>query len=196
MGNDVEEGEISDTASLEEISEEDFNIKQEEVVKVVKETKSIKVGGGEGAGARVWTMRDLYNKYPTICRGYGPGLHNLAWAQAVQNKPLNDIFVKEVEQDDAPKTSSPASSVASVNSSALAGKGDKKEVEKVMIDDSGDEMEKEEGELEEGEIEMDLESESNEKVSEQVKEKEVKLTNVDSIREALESVVHVADRDE
>lgn len=187
MGKDVEEGEISDTASVEEISEEDFKIKQEEVVKVVKETKPIKVGGGEAA-ARVWTMRDLYNKYPAICRGYGPGLHNLAWAQAVQNKPLNEIFVMEAEQDDVSKRSSPASSVASVNSGAAAGKDDKKVVEKVVIDDSGDEIEKEEGELEEGEIELDVESESNEKVSEQVKE-EMKLINVESIREALESVL-------
>lgn len=179
MGKDVEEGEISDMASVEEISGQDFNIKQDEVV---KEAKSIKVGGGEGAAARVWTMRDLYNKYPTICRGYGPGLHNLAWAQAVQNKPLNEIFVREVEQDDVSK---PASSVvSSVNSIAAAAAEDDKR--KVVIDD----REKEEGELEEGEIEMDLESESNEKVNEQVK-----LNNVESIREALESVVNVVDGD-
>lgn len=184
MGNDVEEGEISDTASVEEISEEDFNINQE--VTVIKESKP----KGEAA-ARVWTMRDLYHKYPTICRGYGPGLHNLAWAQAVQNKPLNEIFVMDVEQDDVSKRSSPSSSVASVNSGG-GNKNEKREVEKVVIDDSGDEIEKEEGELEEGEI--DLDSESNEKVTDLVNE-EVKSINVDSIREALESVVDVVDAD-
>lgn len=41
--------------------------------------------------SRKWTMRDVY-KYP-VCSGYASGLYNLAWAQAVQNKSLDDIFV-------------------------------------------------------------------------------------------------------
>ncbi|KAI4336524.1 hypothetical protein L6164_015040 [Bauhinia variegata] len=137
---DVEEGEISDTTSVEEITEQDFN-KQD--VKVTKETKP-------NGDARVWAVHDLYTKYPTICRGYASGLYNLAWAQAVQNKPLNDIFVMEV--DSKRRSSSP-----SLNDK-------EKEVERVIIDDSGDEMDvkvvdvdKEEGELEEGEIDMDAE---------------------------------------
>ncbi|KAJ0037615.1 hypothetical protein Pint_23807 [Pistacia integerrima] len=178
----LEEGEISDTASVEEISEEVFNNNQEVVV--LKESKP------KGESARVWTMRDLYNKYPTICRGYASaGLYNLAWAQAVQNKPLNDIFVMDVEQDEVSKRSSPSSSVASVNSKEVV----KKEVDKVVIDDSGDE--KEEGELEEGEIDLDLES-----VEKVIEEKD--LVNgdgldkkVESIRGDLESVVNVIDAD-
>ncbi|PPD94645.1 hypothetical protein GOBAR_DD08348 [Gossypium barbadense] len=61
---DVEEGEISDSASIEEISEEDFN-KQE--VKILKESKSSK-GGEANSNSRVWTMQDLC-KYPSVIRG-------------------------------------------------------------------------------------------------------------------------------
>ncbi|XP_065852158.1 RNA polymerase II C-terminal domain phosphatase-like 3 [Euphorbia lathyris] len=135
---DVEEGEISDTASVEEISAEDFN-KQE--IKVDKESKA-----KEG---RFWTMRDVY-KYQMGGR-YVSGLYNLAWAQAVQNKPLNELFV-EVEPDENSKRSSPSSSVASANSSSNKDE-EKKKIDKVVIDDSDDEME--EGELEEGEIDLD-----------------------------------------
>ncbi|GMN49352.1 hypothetical protein TIFTF001_018513 [Ficus carica] len=154
---DVEEGEISDSASVEEISEEDFN-KQE----------SGGGGGGGGTGKvvsmsdshskrpdhRVWTMRDLYANYPGF-RGYTTGLYNLAWAQAVQNKPLNEIFITDVDPDE----SSRVVLSSTVNSGGREEKNGVKEVEKVVIDDSGDEME--EGELEEGEI--DLESEPAEK---------------------------------
>ncbi|PRQ39796.1 putative protein-serine/threonine phosphatase [Rosa chinensis] len=90
---DVEEGEISDSTSVEEISEEDF-VKQE--LKV--EPKS---NGGGGDAGRVWTMRDIYN-YPGF-RGYGSGLVNLAWAQAVQNKPLNELFVMDVDSEEKSK---------------------------------------------------------------------------------------------
>ncbi|KAJ8759344.1 hypothetical protein K2173_006864 [Erythroxylum novogranatense] len=173
---DVEEGEISDTVSVEEISEEDFN-KQE--VKVVTESKTNE--------SRVWTMRDLY-KYQ-MGGGYVNGLYNLAWAQAVSNKPLNELFV-DVETDENSKRSSPSSSV---NSST---KDEKKVVERVVIDDSGDE--KEEGELEEGEIDLDLEptgKECGEEMSAgglevQSKEKDVDV-RVRLIREALESVTVV-----
>ncbi|KDP23276.1 hypothetical protein JCGZ_23109 [Jatropha curcas] len=165
---DVEEGEISDAASVEEISEEDFN-KQE--VKVVKESKPKE---NDGSSGRFWTMKDLY-KYQ-MGGGYVSGLYNLAWAQAVQNKPLNDLFV-EVEPDENSKRSSPSSSVASVNSNSNSNKEEeKKKVEKVVIDDSGDEMdvkivdfEKEEGELEEGEI--DLDSDPAEKAIDEGKER-------------------------
>lgn len=148
---DVEEGEISDTASVEEISEEDFN-KLETGPKVVPSKDS-------NRDTRVWTMSDLYKNYPTMCRGYASGLYNLAWAQAVQNKPLNDIFVMEADPDEKSKRSS--------SSPFANGKEDgnsTKDESKVVIDDSGDEMncdnanvEKEEGELEEGEIDMDTE---------------------------------------
>ncbi|KAK6252828.1 hypothetical protein QUC31_014548 [Theobroma cacao] len=167
---DVEEGEISDSASIEEISEEDFN-KQD--VKILKESKSSK-GGEANSNSRVWTMQDLC-KYPSVIRGYASGLYNFAWAQAVQNKPLNEIFVKDFEQPQQDenknsKRSSPSSSVASVNSKEEKGSTGNLAVKVVIDDDSEDEMEedkvvnldKEEGELEEGEI--DLDSEPKEKV--------------------------------
>ncbi|KAK0574925.1 hypothetical protein LWI29_031030 [Acer saccharum] len=216
MGKDVEEGEISDTASIEEISEEDF--KKQEVVKVVKESSKPNSRGeaAAAAAARVWTMRDLYHKYPNF--RYTPsGLVNFAWAQAVQNKPLNEIMIMDVDNDEGSKRSSPSSSVASVNSGVRDDS--KKQVEKVVIDDSCDEVEevvvvvdvddeKEEGELEEGEIDMDSEL-PEERGSEQqfVVKEERDLNNGDdslglslekrvkSIGEALESVVNVVHSD-
>ncbi|KAJ6347067.1 hypothetical protein OIU76_003713 [Salix suchowensis] len=174
---DVEEGEISDTASVEEISEDDFN-KQEVVV--VKETPSSTANNN--SKQKVWTVRDLY-KYQGG-GGYMSGLYNLAWAQAVQNKPLNELFV-EVEVDD----SSNKSSVSSVTSS-------KEDKRTVVIGDSGDDMdvvkfidiEKEEGELEEGEIDLDSEVKSEGGMVSVDTDKRVK-----SIREDLESVSVIKD---
>ncbi|PON51919.1 FCP1-like phosphatase [Parasponia andersonii] len=184
---DVEEGEISDSASVEEITEEDFN--KQDAAKAAASPNDLNLneskpkgaaggGGGGGGDARVWTMRDLY-KYQSF-RGYTTGLYNLAWAQAVQNKPLNEIFVMDVDADQDSKLSS--SSPAAV-------------VDKVVIDDSGDEMdtaEKEEGELEEGEI--DLESEPSEKAVAAAQESKDDATNVgdieiDSVNKELEKRV-------
>jgi len=149
---DVEEGEISDSASLEEITEEDFK-KGDDVkvnnsdVKVDKSDNKVKTGGGGGGGgggdSRVWAVQDLYSKYPTICRGYASGLYNLAWAQAVQNKPLNDIFVMELDKN---------ANANSNNSGNKDGELNKSSKEIVVVDDDD---EKEEGELEEGEIDGD-----------------------------------------
>ncbi|XP_027349829.1 RNA polymerase II C-terminal domain phosphatase-like 3 [Abrus precatorius] len=135
---DVEEGEISDTASVEEITEEDFN--KQDVVKVNNNINP------KGSDARVWAVHDLYSKYPNICRGYASGLYNLAWAQAVQNKPLNDIFVMEPDSDANANSynNSNRSSTAAVNSKEL-----------VVVD-----VDKEEGELEEGEIDADADPEA------------------------------------
>ncbi|KAK2636894.1 hypothetical protein Ddye_031686 [Dipteronia dyeriana] len=217
MGKDVEEGEISDTESVEEISEEDF--KKQEVVKVVKEFSKPN-SRGEAAAAtasRVWTMQDLYHKYSNY-RSATSGLVNFAWAQAVQNKPLNEIMIMDVDNDEGSKRSSPSSSVASVNSGVRDD--NKKQAEKVVIDDSCDEVEevvvvvnvddeKEEGELEEGEIDMDSEP-PEERDSEQqfVVKEERDLNNGDdslglsllekrvkSIGEALDSVVNVVNSD-
>ncbi|KAM5568330.1 RNA polymerase II C-terminal domain phosphatase-like 3 [Rosa sericea] len=183
---DVEEGEISDSTSVEEISEEDF-VKQE--LKV--EPKSNGGGGGGGGdAARVWTMRDIYN-YPGF-RGYRSGLVNLAWAQAVQNKPLNELFVMDVDSEEKSKQQRSSSSLPVSSGNA---KGD----ERVVIIDSGDEMdvEKEEGELEEGEIDLDSESADNEKAagadmnvdsSEGGVKNEVWEKRVNLLREALESL--------
>ncbi|KAG6651404.1 RNA polymerase II C-terminal domain phosphatase-like 3 isoform X2 [Carya illinoinensis] len=178
---DVEEGEISDGASVEEITEE--NLKKQE-----NATATTTVSSKPKAGARVWTMQDLY-KYQ-VSRGYGSSLYNLAWAQAVQNKPLNEIFVMEaeVEQDEKSKRSS-----APPNSNA-------KEVDEVVLDnDSKDEMDakvvdvgKEEGELEEGEIDLDSEPIEKEVESEEVKEDAVlssESVNVESSEIVLEKRV-------
>ena len=174
---DVEEGEISDTASVEEISEDDFN-KQEVVV--VKETPSSTANNN--SKQKVWTVRDLYKYH--VGGGYMSGFCNLAWAQAVQNKPLNELFV-EVEVDD----SSNKSSVSSVTSS-------KEDKRTIVIGDSGDDMdvvkvidiEKEEGELEEGEIDLDSEVKSEGGMVSVDIEKRVK-----SVREDLESVSVIKD---
>lgn len=197
---DVEEGEISDTASVEEISEEDF-IKQETSSKVSPKPKS---------EPRVWTMQDLY-KYQ-VSRGYASNLYNLAWAQAVQNKPLNDIFVVEVEKDEKLKRSSstaataaatttpPPPAVASVVVLEEKVKNDKV-VDEVVIDDSGDDMdvEKEEGELEEGEIDLDSETAEMEEVEMAVEKateakpevEEVKLKVIAKEEEGVSSIESV-----
>lgn len=152
---DVEEGEISDSASVEEISEEDF---------VKLEPTNNK--------PRVWTVQDLY-KFP-VSRNYSSGLYNLAWAQAVQNKSLDEVLVKSGEEiiNSNLKRSSSSSSVNGIEINKTSNDGSvglscssKKEEEKVIIDVSGDddddedakevENEKEEGELEEGEIDLD-----------------------------------------
>ncbi|KAL0004699.1 hypothetical protein SO802_012260 [Lithocarpus litseifolius] len=175
---DVEEGEISDTASVEEISEEDF-IKQETSSKVSPKPKS---------EARVWTVQDLY-KYQ-VSTGYA-SLYNLAWAQAVQNKPLNEVFVMEVEKDEKLKRSSSTATAAAAAATppppAMVSvvvveekvKNDKV-VDEVVIDDSGDDMdvEKEDGELEEGEIDLD---------SETVEKEEVEMTVEMAVEKAAEA---------
>ncbi|OIW17294.1 hypothetical protein TanjilG_22406 [Lupinus angustifolius] len=136
---DVEEGEISDTASVEEISEEDFK-KQQDVIKVNDNKPK------EDSTARVWAVNDLYTKYPTICSGYASGLYNLAWAQAVQNKPLNDIFVMDVVND------------ANVDNSNQLCSGTVKE-DVVMNGQVVIDLDKDDGELEEGEIDGDADPE-------------------------------------
>ncbi|KAE8023769.1 hypothetical protein FH972_009433 [Carpinus fangiana] len=195
---DVEEGEISDTASVEEISEEDFK-KQESTTMTTTTTTTTttpnNVSSKPKAGPLVWTMQDLY-KYQ-VSRGYASSLYNLAWAQAVQNKPLNEFFAVEKEEV-GPEEKSKRSS-ASPNANP-------KVVDEVVIDDdSGEEMdvEKEEGELEEGEIDLDSEPVekvaqaegvidemvlSNEGVSVESSEIDSKEDRVNSIREALKSV--------
>ncbi|XP_028802078.1 RNA polymerase II C-terminal domain phosphatase-like 3 [Neltuma alba] len=139
---DVEEGEISDTASVEEITEEDFNNQDLNLTKRKRD-------------ARVWAVRDLYTKYPSICRGYASGLYNLAWAQAVQNKPLNEIFVMDLDSNQNSNRSSSPSLHAKENSCTK-----EKEVVNNLTDGRVEvvDVDKEDGELEEGEIDIDAES--------------------------------------
>ncbi|GAB2220357.1 hypothetical protein Droror1_Dr00008004 [Drosera rotundifolia] len=97
--------------------------------------------GGRRGGERRYWMKDLYKYYPrgyTATRGYSAaGLYNLAWAQAVQNKPLNDVLV-----DLKPGEKSSGGG----DGGSGSGGGD----EAVEVD-----SEKEEGELEDGEIDFD-----------------------------------------
>ncbi|KAH6832060.1 hypothetical protein C2S53_007978 [Perilla frutescens var. hirtella] len=162
--HDVEEGEISDSASVEEISEEAFNIKQtpqpspppppppKSAVSV--NPNNVNNSGG-GSGARVWTMRDLY-KYQISSKTSYSGLYNLAWAQAVNNKPLGEVFVMmEDSSNDNSKSDNDTSSA---------------KIENKVVIDVDDDGEKEEGELEEGEI--DLDSEFNKEAEGQVNERD------------------------
>ncbi|XP_060190234.1 RNA polymerase II C-terminal domain phosphatase-like 3 [Lycium barbarum] len=139
---DVEEGEISDSASVEEISEDAFN-RQDPVTPTTKVVTSSNLPNNQNQNqnqnqnsTRVWTMRDVY-KYP-ISRDYARGLYNLAWAQAVQNKPLDELFV--MTTDDSNSNSKQSGDV---------------EMEPKVIIDVDDDAAKEEGELEEGEIDLD-----------------------------------------
>ncbi|KAK4493205.1 hypothetical protein RD792_017934 [Penstemon davidsonii] len=151
--HDVEEGEISDSASVEEISEESFNTKQTPLpsppaasaITVNSNNSNAKnnssSGGGSGTGTRVWTMRDVY-KYQISSRTSYSGLYNLAWAQAVNNKPLDEVFVMMEDnnsKDNKNGSNNDVSNVSNPNGN---------EESKVVID-------VEEGELEEGEIDLD-----------------------------------------
>ncbi|XP_077227336.1 C-terminal domain phosphatase-like 3 [Tasmannia lanceolata] len=137
---DIEEGEISDdsASSVVEISECDFK-------------KDDRVSRSKGGNSRVWVQ------FPH----YTPDLYNLAWAQAVQNKPLSDILVR---RDFGSEERSNSSKSVLVNSRDDSKKGlNVKEICPVLIDDSGDELDDkvegvgvvEKGELEEGEIDLD-----------------------------------------
>jgi RNA polymerase II C-terminal domain phosphatase-like 3/4 len=162
---DVEEGEISDSGSVEEITKEDFV--KPEAAKVSISTSDPK--------PMIWTIEDLYkyqNKYQTS-RNCTPGFHNLAWRQAVQNKPLGEIL--EFNRS------------AISNSLGTTDDDDKKnDAEDAKMEDV-DGGEKEEGEIEEGEIDLDYQptdlKDDDLSVSNQL-EKRVKL-----IREGLESVI-------
>ncbi|XP_068656470.1 RNA polymerase II C-terminal domain phosphatase-like 3 [Aristolochia californica] len=135
--DDMEEGEISDSESVEEISEQDF----------VHDAGALKPKGEPMDWMR-------------LSGNYSGNLANLAWMQAVKNKPLAEIFVKEdVRAEGTVRTSDRAVT------DDQKGFADKKNVTSMVCvvnvsDDSGDEVEKEEGELEEGELletEEDLE---------------------------------------
>ncbi|XP_075481745.1 RNA polymerase II C-terminal domain phosphatase-like 3 [Primulina tabacum] len=159
--HDVEEGEISDSASVEQITEEYFNTKQGSSspwpLKITDNLKKINAisnnpsqnsGGGTGSGNRGWTMREV-SKYPIASRPYNSGLYNLAWAQAVNNKPLDEVFVM---MDGA---SANTNNDCNDNNDA---KSDTFLSANKVVNDVEDDGEKEEGELEEGEIDLDSES--------------------------------------
>ncbi|KAK1365585.1 Protein-serine/threonine phosphatase [Heracleum sosnowskyi] len=177
---DVEEGEISDSCSVEEISAKDFSKGDESIVepeKMMKTKDKEVVASASSNSTRVWTMQDLYkyqnNYHQTsnyqISNGYASGLYNIAWAQAVNNKPLNQYLitnnfrntadnsnVNSLSSDDDDEN---VSKKKNNNSADNAGKEGAKVV--IQVEDD-DETEKggmlEEGELEEGEIDLDSEA--------------------------------------
>ncbi|XP_073035081.1 RNA polymerase II C-terminal domain phosphatase-like 3 [Primulina eburnea] len=159
--HDVEEGEISDSASVEEITEEDFNTKQgsssssplkttdnSKKTNAISDNPSQNSGGGTRSGNSGWTMREVYN-YQIAPKSYNSGLYNLAWAQAVNNKPLDEVFV--MMDGASTNTNNDCDDNNDAKTDTLAS------ANKVVIDVE-DDGEKEEGELEEGEIDLDSES--------------------------------------
>lgn len=191
--HDVEEGEISDSASVEEISEEDFNITQAlqppvpppppppKSASSPNNVTAVNNSSGGGSGPRVWAVRDLY-KYQISANTSYSGLYNLAWAQAVVNKPLGDVFVMMGDASDDNNNSS---------SAITSNRSDDNDNVKVVIDVE-DDGEKEEGELEEGEIDLDsddkvLDVDSNKEEAEcQVKDDDLdRRKRVDLVMEEL-----------
>ncbi|XP_051148810.1 RNA polymerase II C-terminal domain phosphatase-like 3 isoform X2 [Andrographis paniculata] len=176
--HDVEEGEISDSNSVEEITEEVFNTKQQATASSPPPLKNITNSNisnvintnSGGSGARVWTMRDIY-KYQIASNTTYKGLHNLAWAQAVNNKPLDEVFVMV---EGGSNNISNGMNYASGLMNASNGNE-----ERIVIDVEEDEGEKEEGELEEGEIGLDS---------------ELILGNRDSIKEEVEGQANASDQ--
>ncbi|KAL4570069.1 hypothetical protein LXL04_025720 [Taraxacum kok-saghyz] len=160
VGVDVEEGEISDSASIEEISAEDFGVKSPPVGTEIAASKNAVDDDSkqqQQQHQQVWTMQDLLKYQNKYHRNYAPGLYNFAWAQAVQNKPLDDYLTTM-------NTSTPTDN--NLKQPLLNDDNNNIEVKKevtvnndkdvVDISDDG-ESEKEEGELEEGEIDLDME---------------------------------------
>ncbi|VVB01994.1 unnamed protein product [Arabis nemorensis] len=102
---DVEEGEISDGSSKEEMAGKDSG--------EVKLTTTTTVGGGDADG------------YPGY-RGYAnSGLYNFAWAQAVQNKPLGmDCDPRESKKEEGDRISA-ASHETETTESVVLSSGNK-----------------------------------------------------------------------
>ncbi|XP_073140362.1 RNA polymerase II C-terminal domain phosphatase-like 3 isoform X2 [Henckelia pumila] len=206
--HDVEEGEISDSASVEEITEEDFNTKQgsssPSPLKITDNSKKTNAfsnnpsqnsGGGTRSGNSGWTMRDVYT-YQIAPRSYNSGLYNLAWAQAVNNKPLDEVFVM---MDGASTNSN-----NDCNDNNDAKTDTLSSANKVVIDVE-DDGEKEEGELEEGEIDLDSDSAVEKEGSWMELDEEMKASldesdhlekkkQIDLIKKELQSLI-VADAD-
>ncbi|XP_010249185.1 PREDICTED: RNA polymerase II C-terminal domain phosphatase-like 3 [Nelumbo nucifera] len=203
---DIEEGEISggevsDSESVEEITEQDF---KNDAKGGSKETTGEPKQSPKGGESRAWYQ------YP-VTSGYGSGFHNLAWAQAVQNRPLDEVFVRDFGSDEklVRSVSKPMiNSREDNNNNNRSLNSSSKEVCNLISDDSSEEIdskmavvgedEKEEGELEEGEIDLDSEmvesghsieisSDGQSNAEKDLKEKEFEK-RLNSIRECLETV--------
>ncbi|KAI3812389.1 hypothetical protein L1987_17096 [Smallanthus sonchifolius] len=157
---DVEEGEISDSASVEEISADDFSAKSPAIRTEVATVNNAFVEDSkqQQQSQQLWTMQDLvkYQKKYQMARNYAPGLYNFAWAQAVQNKPLDDYLTTMNTSTTIDKHSRESNDDGDNNIGVK--EEDSVNNDKIIVDISGDEAdsEKEEGELEEGEIDLDV----------------------------------------
>lgn len=152
-----------------EISDGDSSASLEEI-----SAEDFKQDAGAPPRSKVWMG------YP-MSMNYAPSLYSFAWAQAVQNKPLG-LDLKPVGSADLPAKS--------------AGGNPVKEEGYNVVDsseESGDGMEKEEGELEEGEIGfgsepvgdeiIDLSSDKPEKDSESEEKKDLDEKETEEIGE-------------
>lgn len=195
MGSDVklkvnggEEGEISDPETIVEISKDEFKTskqqqqQQQPQSSKISSTPSDSSNNNNNNNNRYW-MRDLYKySYP---RGYGAasGLYNLAWAQAVQNKPLNEVLVEL--KDDEPQEDNNNNNVTKTSDETAAVNG----ILQRSTDEEVDvESEREEGELEEGEIDLDSQDDSIDTASVFETEDEQLEKQVSSIRKVLDNV--------
>lgn len=178
MGNsvkDVEEGEISSSsASVEMINKQ----------KGLNEDSK----GLSNEPNKVWTLQELY-KYGM---SYTPGLYSLAWAQAVQNKPFDEVLNSK-DSNNKPNDEESSNSKNLLEVNARDDSVNEAVKDKVVIDLSigdDDDDEREEGELEEGEIDLTM-SDSDVKRSEyDLKGNDKELEErIGVIREAFESVI-------
>ncbi|GMH02115.1 hypothetical protein Nepgr_003954 [Nepenthes gracilis] len=217
----VEKGETSHPESIKEIRKDDFKVsKHPRTTLTPGTTNSTSISMATAtisttktttdSSSRYW-MKDLYKySYP---RSYAAsGLYNLAWAQAVQNKPLNEVLVElKPDEEVIPPHGGEErnTSSRSVNTSAITGSMDdtNSNTKSAFDDTSGDLANKavvidceEEGELEEGEIDLDSEPmESEEKETDGVVSGgfEIEMDDgelekqVDSIRDVVENVTSV-----
>lgn len=180
MGSDVkmkvdggEEGEISEAEAISETSKDDFKPwKQQSMSKTTATaTATSDVSNNKDNNSSRYWMPDLYKySYP---RGYGnPGLYNLAWAQAVQNKSLNEVL-PELNKDGADDKNNNSSSTINnkpTDDTAVAAKESsleqQQQQQQSVVNNNGTvaevvDCEKEEGELEEGEIDFDSDDDNN-----------------------------------
>lgn len=219
--HDVEEGEISDSASsVEEISEEAFNKREPSpaaTATAAAPAPPLHTNPGNTdinninnnhlnnqQKQRVWTMRDLYQYHSS--RKYSAGLYNLAWASAVQNKPLDEVLVMEFPKAATPENNGGNSILKRGGSEGpLTVNSDKEaqaeaatcaasplDFDMIHAEGKGEEEEKEEGELEEGEIDFDSDMVVKANVDVREDKEEDKQADIDQsldlIRKGLESV--------
>lgn len=214
MGSDVkmkvdegEEGEIPEADAIVEISKEEFkpSSKQQHHHQQQQQSSTSKTKSATSKASNEIYWKDLYKNYSYPRRYGASNLYNLAWAQAVQNKPLNDVLVK-VSDDSNNKNNknNNSSSGSRVNDDSAANEQDESLQQQQSVNNASNEVvnkkddsDKEEGELEEGELEEDSDDAENNnnngnKVEDQftgMEMEDIELENqVSSIRKVLHNV--------